>query len=163
MKGTKILTQKADLGLCLYEHKKNSIYKHKSADPHQEISIINKTDLIMPSELKNLKNLFPDYIFISAKKQAGLNVLKNKIKDMLGISSSLSSTFSLTTARQRIALEETYDYLAAGIKLLQDDNFSCELISLELGSALDSINSLLGTTTPNEIIDHVFSSFCVGK
>ena len=160
---TKILTQKADLVLCLYEYKKNHTNKQKPADLRQEIHIINKTDLIMPGELKNLKKLLPNYVFISAKKKDGLNILKRKIKDLLGISSSLSNTFSLTTARQRIALEDTCNCLAAGIKLLQDNNFSCELLSFELCSALDSIDSLLGTTAPNEIINRVFSSFCVGK
>ena len=81
----------------------------------------------------------------------------------MGVSPSLSSATSLTTIRQQLALEDVFGCLAAGTGLLQDKNCSYELLSFELSSALDSINSLLGITTPDEIINNVFKSFCVGK
>ena len=81
----------------------------------------------------------------------------------MGVSPSLSNAVSLTTARQQIALEGVFRCMAAGTKLLQNKNCSYELVSFELCSALDSVNSLLGITTPDEIINKIFKSFCVGK
>ena len=160
---TKKLTQKADIVLSLYEHNKNSTYKQKQAHTQPSIHIINKTDLIKPNELRKLKLRFPGFMFVSAKKRTGINDLKNTIKKTLGVSPSFSSATSLITTRQQLALEDVFEYLATGTKLLQDKNCSYELLSFELSSALDSINSLLGITTPDEIINNVFKSFCVGK
>ena len=160
---TKKLTQKADVVLSLYEHNKNSTYKQKAAYAQPSIHIINKTDLVKPNELQKLKLRFPGFMFVSAKKRTGINDLKNTIKKTLGVSPSLSSATSLTTTRQQLALEDIFECLAAGTKLLQNKNCSYELLSFELCSALDSVNSLLGITTPDEIINNVFKSFCVGK
>ena len=160
---TKKLTQKADIVLSLYEHHKDSTHKHKAAYVQPSIHIINKTDLIKPKELQKLKRRFPGFVFISAKKKTGINNLKSTIKNILGVSPSLSNAVSLTTARQQIALEGVFGYLTAGTRLLQDKNCSYELVSFELCSALDSVNSLLGITTPDEIINNIFKSFCVGK
>jgi tRNA modification GTPase len=160
---TKKLTQKADIVLSLYEYNKNSTYKQKSAYAQPSIHIINKADLIKPNELQKLKLLFPGFMFVSAKKRTGIGDLKNTIKKTLGVSPSLSSATPLTTTRQQVALEDVFGCLTTGTGLLQDKNCSYELLSFELSSALDSINSLLGITTPDEIINNVFKSFCVGK
>ena len=160
---TKKLTQKADIVLSLYEHDKDNTHKHKAAHVRPSIHIINKTDLLRPNEIQKLKRLLPDFVFVSAKKKTGINDLKSTIKNMLGVSPSLSSAVSLTTARQQIALEGVFGYLTAGTRLLQNKNCSYELVSFEICSALDSVNSLLGITTPDEIINNIFKSFCVGK
>lgn len=160
---TKKLTQKADIVLSLYEHDKDNTHKHKPAHVRPSIHIINKTDLLRPNEIQKLKRLLPDFVFVSAKKKTGINDLKSTIKSMLGVSPSLSSAVSLTTARQQIALEGVFGYLTAGTRLLQNKNCSYELVSFEICSALDSVNSLLGITTPDEIINNIFKSFCVGK
>ena len=160
---TKKLTQKADIVLSLYEYNKNSTYKQKPAYTQPSIHIINKTDLIKPNELRKLKLRFPGFMFVSAKKRTGIGDLKNTIKKTLGVSPSLSSATPLTTTGQQVALEDVFGCLATGTGLLQNKNCSYELLSFELSSALDSINSLLGITTPDEIINNVFKSFCVGK
>ena len=160
---TKKLTQKADIVLSLYEYNKKSTYKQKAAYTQPSIHIINKADLVRPKELQKLKLRFPGFMFVSAKKKTGINGLKSTIKNILGVSPSLSSAASLTTTRQQIALEGVFGCLAAGTKLLQNKNCSYELVSFELCSALDSVNSLLGITTPDEIINNIFKSFCVGK
>ena len=160
---TKKLTQKADIVLSLYEHNKDSTYKQKTAYTQPSIHIINKTDLVKPNDLQKLKRHLPGFVFVSAKKKTGINNLKSTIKKTLGISPSLSSAASLTTTRQQIALEDVFGCLTAGARLLQDKNCSYELLSFELSSALDSVNSLLGITAPDEIINNIFKSFCVGK
>jgi tRNA modification GTPase len=40
---------------------------------------------------------------------------------------------------------------------------SYELVSIELREALDSIGTILGKTTPDDILNNIFSQFCVGK
>ncbi|MBQ34635.1 MAG: hypothetical protein CMG32_07375 [Candidatus Marinimicrobia bacterium] len=142
--------------------KKNK-HKHMGTHARPSIHIINKTDLIAPGELKKLKRLLPDCLFVSAKEKTGINNLKNKIKNTLGVSATLSNNVSLTTVRQQASLEGVFGYLKAGTRLLQNDGCSYELLSFELSSALDSLNSLLGITTPDKIINNIFKSFCVGK
>jgi tRNA modification GTPase len=44
---------------------------------------------------------------------------------------------------------------------LRDRNL--ELLALDLRSALQSVGSVVGQTATDEVLDHIFSSFCIGK
>ena len=47
--------------------------------------------------------------------------------------------------------------------LIKKQHLDIEIVAFELREALNAVDSLLGKTSPDDILDHVFSSFCVGK
>ncbi len=46
---------------------------------------------------------------------------------------------------------------------LSEQNLSPEFIALDLQKALEELGSLIGTTTSEDVLDRVFSRFCIGK
>ncbi|MBI4680158.1 MAG: tRNA uridine-5-carboxymethylaminomethyl(34) synthesis GTPase MnmE, partial [Nitrospirae bacterium] len=44
-----------------------------------------------------------------------------------------------------------------------DKKTSPEFLSVELRDALDAIGDIIGITTPDEILNRIFSNFCIGK
>jgi len=124
------------------------------------IRVLNKIDTL--SDSNNQKNTDKE-IHISAKTGAGLYQLNKAIKLALHLSPSISSEVMLTTNRQQQSLSACRLSIAQATGLLSEKEIAFELVSIELHAAIDSIDSLLGKTTVDDIINLIFNKFCVGK
>ncbi len=129
--------------------------------PHLEV--MNKSDLLPPKILAERKTDFPDRHLISALNGDGVSTLLNAIKKVLGGSAMTSDEMALTTARQYDALVAFRTPLVQALEILNSHNPSLELVSFEFRESLQALDQLLGKTTPDDIINGIFSSFCVGK
>ena len=69
----------------------------------------------------------------------------------------------LTTIRQKEAMLEVSSSLSRAIDLFINDSQAIELPAQEIKSAITNIDLFTGKTTTNDILDRVFSTFCVGK
>jgi tRNA modification GTPase len=69
----------------------------------------------------------------------------------------------VTSARHFAALSGAARELAALRALLRAKKFPAELAAEHLRGALDALASILGETTPEEVLAGIFGSFCVGK
>lgn len=155
--------KRADLIIAVYDVSNGKDNKISLPLDIPIIEIINKIDLIDLDISENLRDIHTTKLQISAKTGIGLNELKHKIKQSLGISSSLADTVSITTNRQRIALTNCKNNIKSAIVLLKNDSISYELVSIEIRDALDNIGQILGKTTPDDILNNIFNHFCVGK
>lgn len=153
--------KKADLVLLIQDASK--IKNSNLLLPENTLIVQNKIDLLSKSETKNMVINTDNQLFISAKTGEGLELLKKRIKDELGISPSISNVLSVTTARQHDALIKCQKSVSAVFQLLSENPPSFELISIELREALDSVGAILGKTTPDDILNNIFGQFCVGK
>ncbi|NOZ03374.1 MAG: tRNA uridine-5-carboxymethylaminomethyl(34) synthesis GTPase MnmE [FCB group bacterium] len=124
-----------------------------------DIVLLNKSDLLDSS----MKNTDPNVLFISALYGDGMEAFKSKLLKNLGGAPLLSSGVALTTARQHAALISFQRPIRQSLTILHSPNPSLELISFEFRDALESLDVLLGKTTPDDIIRAIFSNFCVGK
>jgi tRNA modification GTPase len=127
------------------------------------IEIMNKVDLLSKTEAQVFRNTYSKRLFLSAKTGYNISLLRQQIKISLGISSSLSDNITITTSRQQRALKHCFDKLNATIEVLNNPRCAYELISIELREALDAIGTILGKTTPDDILNNIFYQFCVGK
>ena len=55
------------------------------------------------------------------------------------------------------------DAIQRSRSLIKKQDLDIEIIAFELREALNAVDALLGKTSPEDILDHVFNSFCVGK
>ena len=58
--------------------------------------------------------------------------------------------------------KENYSY-TGNYKLYLKENSRCEFLKVHLKSALDNLGKIVGETTSEEILDIIFSKFCIGK
>jgi tRNA modification GTPase len=119
--------------------------------------VFNKIDLVAPSEKPS------DIIPVSALLGDGIAGLKNTIKERLISKNTSGSDIVLTTKRQEIAITGCKNSLSASLKYLNKDAPELEIVAFELRDSINYIDALMGKTTVDDILNKVFSGFCVGK
>lgn len=137
----------------------------QKSDPANTIIVINKQDLpheFMPSRVLQLKVFRGKTVKISAKRKTGLKRLKTMIATTVLHGQIACSTENVTNVRHVHALKRaraSLDAFLAGAK----ESTSPEFLSVELRDALDTIGEIQGITTPDDILNRIFSTFCIGK
>ena len=99
---------------------------------------------------------------ISAKSGKGLHTLKEAVREMLLTSGDDEPLSGLINERQRAALlqaEEALSQAAAWLELC----FDAEILSVDLQTAWQALAEISGQAVADDIIERVFSRFCLGK
>jgi tRNA modification GTPase len=133
----------------------------KLEDPSKLTLIRNKVDLSGEGAgFVSLEN-GAVYIGISAATGAGMEDLKQHLKDIMGFSNSGEGGF---TARRRHldALERAQSFLALG-KAQLHGYAAGELLAEDLRQAQNALSEITGEFTPDDLLGRIFSSFCIGK
>lgn len=119
------------------------------------IYIRNKIDL--QDEAPSIKN---NIIALSAKTGAGIDLLLQTIKEKLGLAFEHESVF-LARRRHLDAIAKVKSHLQTSHSNLRDGTF--ELAAEELRLAQRFLNEITGEFTADDLLGHIFSSFCIGK
>mgnify|MGYP001148525559 CR=1 FL=1 len=133
----------------------------KLTDGKDRIIVLNKTDLPAKLTIKELKSLFnnEDIIQISALKKKGIEVLEQIIYDK--ILPKETETFLITTEREKNCLKDAAKHLEKAKELAGSGRD--ELVSEELKEVIVLLGILTGEKVSTEILDAIFSRFCIGK
>ena len=136
-----------DYDLELLELTKN---KHR-------IIILNKMDL------NNVANIKEEHIMISALKHEGLKDLESKILDIARVNelNKLDGSY-LTNARQIAKLELAYEAVCDAISS-SELYLPVDMVELDIKKAWDTLGEIIGVGTGDELINELFSKFCLGK
>lgn len=136
----------------------------KLLEGKKSIVLVNKADLESKNTEDELKNFFGnrDYMNVSIKKGTILDI-ENKIKDMF-FSGDLKAKeeFYINNLRHVRALKEAVKFIDSAIEGLETREF-LDCIEVDLRGALDELGNITGETTTEDILDKVFSEFCIGK
>ena len=127
------------------------------------IELTNQISVFTKCDLKKEKGSFHADISVSAKTGSGIEELKNLITKTLAGSVSHSGDVFINTERQRQSVLNCKQALLNSIEPLKNNEPLFEITAHELRAAIDCLSSFLGETTTDEILDSVFSNFCVGK
>jgi len=130
-------------------------------DAPQFIVVVNKIDINgLPDVPDNIKT---PVAYVSAKTGEGFDCLYSEISNIfLSGGDACSESFLLTDRRHRDALSRCKSSLDDFILDL-DAGMSPEFLALHLRDALQSLGLITGETTPDHVLDSIFSKFCVGK
>ena len=125
------------------------------------IVVLNKNDLNIKIEKDKLK----DYNIVSTntKDIDGIRPLKEKIKELFNLEKISQKDYTyLSNIRQVTKAEEVLDLLS---KIEEDikNRTPIDLLEISLREAFDLLGEIIGKTYTDEIIDHLFENFCVGK
>jgi len=128
------------------------------------VVVKNKIDLTPQKDTKNTQEFFSlPLVNVSAKTGEGLNGLKEKISEILNENyKHLGEEIIITNKRQVDSLEKTSKYLTDS-KRAVGSGAGNEFIVVELRNALDALGQITGETATEEILNNIFSGFCIGK
>lgn len=165
---SKEIVKKADLILMLLDssdeikEEDKEIISFIKKENKKVIYILNKIDLGKKINISNLEN--EKIIEISAMQNIGINemedllykyIYENDVKDS-------SEEYIITNIRHKTALEKTKNAIANMFTTIENE-LPLDLIAVDLKEALDQLSEITGEITTEDILSHIFSSFCVGK
>ena len=129
------------------------------------IVLLNKVDLEQKLSLEELETYIPkeQILFISVKKNKGFDALIDALKNMFLDGHTASADDALLgNTRHKDALyraKEAMEHCMETITMRMPEDF----ISLDLQDANRALGEITGDTSDDEIIDRIFTKFCLGK
>ena len=123
----------------------------------KRIIIMNKIDL----KLNN--SYMDDVIKISAKNNEGIEDIKDAIKELFNVGTFMSKNLTFFTNVRQISL------LKSAIKFLEDveqgikEEREIDMIEIDLKLVWEKLGDIIGANYTEELIDNLFSRFCLGK
>jgi tRNA modification GTPase len=124
--------------------------------------VLNKTDLssrlCVPPELSKLET-----VAVSALTGHGLNKLRDKLLAIAHSGTAGSTDLNVAiNERHRAALSRSCNILTTVHHTLSQEN-PLEFVSQQMRAALDAIGEITGKTSVDNILERIFSTFCIGK
>ena len=128
------------------------------------IVLINKIDLDIVTTPEIVKELLDKPVIeISAKEESGIEQLEDKLKDMFfGGHLSFNDEIYITNARHKAAIANAVESLKLVLNSI-DSGMPEDFYSIDLMNCYDELGSLIGEATGEDLIDTIFSDFCMGK
>lgn len=125
------------------------------------IIILNKIDLESKIDLSKLPE---DHIVkMSIKNKEGINELKEKIKEIFNLEKIETSDMTFVTSARSLAIlnqiRDSIEDIEKGLK----SGLPIDIIEIDIKNIWDKLGEIIGVSYENELIDTLFSQFCLGK
>jgi tRNA modification GTPase len=159
--------RQADMVLCLFDAsvpwspEDDEIIQY--IEDKDTIIIVNKIDLPVKVTVEDVLDKLPEPISafnISIKEYKGLDQIKQALVDHV-IAVPLESV-EVTNSRHKHSLNLTQKSLVHA-RNSAEAGMSQEFIALDIREALDHLGEITGETTSEDILEEIFSTFCIGK
>lgn len=126
------------------------------------VAVVNKADLSTQMDLTRLSHHFSAVITLSAKQREGLDALTEALTALTGLHDLPQDGGLITNMRQAEILSHTVQNLAQASRQLLA-GFAPDAVVYEMEQAIDSLGGMTGERVQEDIVDHIFANFCVGK
>jgi len=132
----------------------------------QTLIIINKVDLdnvkIDKNDVEKISNV-DKVLEISAKERTGLDLLEKTVEEMVFQGEvNAQENIIVTRARHRQAFIEVLKSIEEALHTL-DSGMTGEFLSIDVKSAWENLGKITGETVEEDVLDKIFSEFCIGK
>lgn len=159
------IINKATLTLLLLDNSKeltkDDLELLEMTKDRTSIVVINKDDLESKLDLTKLKNR--NIIYINTLSNDGIENLKNEIKKLFNLEKLDTSDYNyITNVRQIAKIKECLVNIEDIEKGLQE-NTPLDMLEIDLKTIWDTLGSIIGESYDEELLDNLFSKFCVGK
>lgn len=133
-------------------------------DSRKAIVLYNKTDLEPKVDMETLKNrVNRPVISVSAKEETGIRELEKEIKNMFFSGEiSFNDEVYITNARHKEALMEAAESLGL-VKNSIEMDMPEDFFSIDLMNAYESLGRIIGEAVGEDLVNEIFSKFCMGK
>ena len=131
----------------------------------KKIVVLNKIDLVKKTARLKLKKRFKNdvVIEISVKKRDNIGILERSIqKSILKGNFSQGEGAVVSNARHKEALDKAFVSMLS-VKKAIEDKAAFEIVAIDLREAIYNLGSIVGKSVSDDILDRIFSQFCIGK
>lgn len=128
----------------------------------QLLIVANKIDVENYEDLKEEFSDFHDMIFISAKEHRNINLMQQKLVSLFDMRALATSDTIVTNARHANALKNAglaLDNVTRGL----NENIASDLLALDIRYALEELGNITGQVTNEDLLENIFTKFCIGK
>lgn len=159
--------QQADVVVYLFDVQETSVAEleavKKDLDNRQlkYLLVGNKSDLASDA-IRNNFDARASIVFIAAKEQLHIEVLKERLVDMVLQGQLQTEDTVVTNARHYHALQEVMKSLE-DIRTAMDNNIPGDLLALDIRRCLHYLGEITGEISTEDQLDYIFSKFCIGK
>lgn len=122
----------------------------------------NKADRSQEGSLRDKFSSVPGIIFISAKERLHLEVLRERLVDMVLQDKVSSENVIVTNARHYHSLVKVQEALN-DVEEGMNTNIPGDLLALDIRRCLQFLGEITGEITNEDQLDYIFSKFCIGK
>ena len=128
------------------------------------IVLLNKSDLTPVTTVEDIrKHLNKKMIAISAKEQTGIDELTESIKEMFFSGAvTFNDEVYITNIRHKTALQEASRSLQLVLQSIED-GMPEDFYSIDLMNAYEELGSIIGEAVEDDLVNEIFSKFCMGK
>ena len=126
------------------------------------VAVINKVDLDKKLDTDRIEKAFAKTVYISAKNNEGLSKLSQAVEELLGVSNFDTSQPMLANMRQRQNCINALDNIAQALEAIES-GMTYDAINVMCDCAIDELLSLTGEKATTQVVNSIFSKFCVGK
>ena len=130
----------------------------------QSFVLLNKSDVGLITDKKQFttNHISEDNVLsVSAKDGTGLSEFEARLEGIVQKLNRTSSSITLTRVRHQQAVHQAVEHLQASLNLSVADQ--TELVAEEFRSATSAMSRILGQVDIEHVLDHIFTSFCIGK
>ena len=166
-KSKKALSE-ADLVIAIFDKTKEILeedyqilneIKNKNA-----IILLNKKDLKQDKiKIEQFKKYSDDILNVSIKNNDGIEELYNKMTDMFSTNEiQVENTSIITNIRHKEAIKKSKECVYKALEAIKN-GMTIDIVTIYLKEAIESLNAITGENVTEDIINDIFSKFCLGK
>ena len=126
------------------------------------LTILNKSDLLEPAKVENLKATLDNAIVISSKRKEGIHRLEEELTALSNIGALSNNLTIVSNSRHFEALNRAL----TAIKEVQssiDMEISSDLFAIDIRESLHHLGLITGEVTTEDLLGNIFANFCIGK
>lgn len=150
-----------------YNPAQHGYYNHEGPEEpgRAMIVVINKADCPQQLRTGEVRGMWPGVPIVTTSMLtgAGLPELEEAIAELVLAGKTLySESVLITSARHQEALRRASEHLRASLLPLEQE-LPLDFVSIDLRAAYDALGEVTGETASDDLLDRIFSEFCIGK
>lgn len=158
MKQAKLIIYMADAAQSISEIEEQIRGLAQLAIPY--LILVNKADLMADEQRKAFEAL--DVVFISAKEKQGIDELKTILLEQVNLHHINTSETLVTNIRHVEALKQT-EHALQRVLANVDNPVTSDFLAMDIKQALHYLGEITGTVTTDDLLENIFTKFCIGK
>ena len=122
--------------------------------------LLNKADLLSAHQREEFARL--QVVFISAKEKLGIEEIKETLLEQVNLHHINTSETLVTNIRHVEALKQTENALQRVLANV-DNPVTSDFLAMDIKQALHYLGEITGTVTTDDLLENIFTKFCIGK